>query len=125
MIKVTAAIIEKNGMLLLAKRNKDDPLEGKWEFPGGKIEEGETPEECMKRELHEELGIDAEVGEFICSSQYQYDHISIELFAFKIKAYTGEIVPKDHSEIKWVAPSQFHEYDFPAADKPIIEKLIR
>ncbi len=123
MIKVTAGILENNGKILLAKRNKDDPLKDKWEFPGGKIEESETPEECLKRELHEELGIDAEIGEFLIASKYSYDHISVELFAYRVNSYTGDIIPTDHEEIEWVSPSDFHKYDFPEADKPILDLL--
>lgn len=125
MIKVTAAIIEKEGKVLLAKRNKNDPLRDKWEFAGGKIENGETPEECLKRELHEELGIDAEIGGFLCSSKYSYDHISINLLAYRVKGYTGELNPTDHDAIEWVSPSDFYKYDFPEADKPIIEYLVK
>jgi len=124
MTKVTAAIIEQNGRVLIARRKKDDPLKDKWEFPGGKIEPGESPEECLKRELHEELGIKAEVGEFICSSTYHYDHISIELLAYRIRGFTGNIVPVDHDEIAWVAPKDLAGYDLPAADRPVIEKLL-
>lgn len=125
MIKVTAAVIELEGKILLARRKKDDPLRSKWEFPGGKMEPGESPEECLKRELKEELGIDAEVGEFICSSTYHYDHISIELLAYRIRGFTGDIVPVDHDEIVWAAPEELDGYDFPAADRPVIEKLMR
>lgn len=124
MTKVTAAIIEQDGKVLIARRKKDDPLKDKWEFPGGKIEPGESPEECLKRELHEELGIEAEVGEFICSSTYHYDHISIELLAYRIRGFTGNIVPVDHDEIAWVAPNDLAGYDLPAADRPVIEKLL-
>lgn len=124
MIRVTAGILENRGKVLLAKRNKDDPLKNKWEFPGGKIEEGETPEKCLKRELSEELGIDAEIGEFLCSSKYEYDHVSIELLAYRVNGYSGELKPTDHEEIEWVSPSDFHNYDFPEADKPIIEILM-
>jgi len=70
MVKVTAAIIEKDGKVLIARRRKGSHLEGKWEFPGGKIEQKETPEECLKRELNEEFGIEAQIDEFICSNRY-------------------------------------------------------
>jgi 8-oxo-dGTP diphosphatase len=124
MIRVTAGIIENKGKVLVARRNKDDPLKDKWEFPGGKIEDGETPEECLKRELHEELGIDAEVGTFLCSTKYTYDHISIELLAYNINHFSGDIVLNDHEEIEWVTPSELHNYDFPEADNPIIDRLL-
>lgn len=124
MIRVTAGILENNGRILLAKRSKDDPLKDKWEFPGGKIEKGETPEACLRRELHEELGIDAEIGDFLCAAKHSYDHISVELLFFRVKSYTGDPTPMDHEEIRWVSPSDFHTYDFPEADKPIIQLIV-
>ncbi len=82
MTTVTCAIIEKEGKILIARRAIDQKLAGKWEFPGGKIEDGESPEECLKRELEEEFVIQTDVGEFITSNKHHYDHISIELLAF-------------------------------------------
>jgi 8-oxo-dGTP diphosphatase len=125
MIKVTAAIIEKDGKILIARRKKDDPLKDKWEFPGGKVEDNETPEECLRRELHEELGIDSKVGDFICASKYEYAHISIELLAYKVRYVSGEFKAYDHEELKWISPSDLVKYDFPEADKPIIKKLLK
>ncbi len=123
MIRVTAALIEFKGKFLLAKRKKNDPLRDKWEFPGGKIEPHESPEACLKRELREELGIDAEVGEFFCSSSYEYEHAAIELIVYRIKSFTGEITPRVHEDLAWVSPADFKKYDMLNADKPIIEKL--
>lgn len=123
MIRVAAAVIERDGRVLIARRNREDPLKHKWEFPGGKIERDETPEECLRRELYEELGIDAEIGEFICASRHQYAHISVELLAFSVKKFTGVVRPHDHEEIRWVVPAQFPDYDFPEADLPILERL--
>jgi 8-oxo-dGTP diphosphatase len=125
MIKVTAAILDKDGKILIAKRKKDDPLKKKWEFPGGKVEPGETPEECLVRELEEELGIKSKIGRFVCSSQYKYPHISIDLLAYTVEYISGEFRAIDHEEIKWVKPSELNLYDFPEADKPIMEKLLK
>ena len=69
--KVTAAVIEKDGRILIAKRRIGDRHGGRWEFPGGKIDSGETPEECLKRELREELGIEAEIGELLCKTSFK------------------------------------------------------
>jgi 8-oxo-dGTP diphosphatase len=123
MLKVTAGIIEKDGKILIAKRRKDDPLKDKWEFPGGKIESDETPEECLKRELHEELGIEAEIGEYIASTSHTYIHVSVELLFFKVKSISGNIRAKDHQEVRWTAPDDLDRYDFPEADRPVIEIL--
>ncbi len=125
MITVAVGIIEKDGKILIARRNKDDPLKGKWEFPGGRLEPGETPEDCLKREFLEELGITAQIGNFITSNKHIYQHISIELLAYWVKEYTGGINPIDYEEIRWIAPSELPVYDFPDANKPIVEAVIR
>ncbi|OGH98198.1 MAG: NUDIX hydrolase [Candidatus Melainabacteria bacterium GWF2_32_7] len=124
MQKVTAAVIEKDGKVLIAKRKTGTRLEGKWEFPGGKLECSETPEECLRRELEEELGIDTVVGEFICSSEYEYPHISIELLVYRVKYISGEFKLTDHDEIKWVYPHELANYNLASADIPVVNKLM-
>jgi len=124
MTTVTCAIIENEGKILIARRAKDQKLAGKWEFPGGKVEDGESPEECLKRELEEEFGIQTEVEEFITSNKHHYDHISIELMAFRIKYISGEFTLVDHDEIQWVKPEELLDYDLAEADIPIAKKLI-
>ena len=124
MTKVSAAIIEQKGKILIARRKKSSYLGNKWEFPGGKLEPGETPEECLKRELSEELGIEAEIGEFICSSKHSYRHVTIELSAYKVSHFAGEISLISHDEIKWIFPSELKDYEFPEANAPILRKLM-
>jgi 8-oxo-dGTP diphosphatase len=124
MKKVTAAVLERGGKILIAKRRKGDYLEDKWEFPGGKLEPMETPEECLRRELLEEFGVDTEVGDFICSSSYEYSHISIELLAYKVTYLSGEFLLNSHAEITWIDPAEFPHYDFAEADKPIVSTLL-
>lgn len=123
MIQVTAAVIIKDKKILIAKRKKGDRLAHKWEFPGGKIEPNETPEECLQRELLEEFDIKAEIGEYLCSSCFDYDHVSIELMAYKAQHLSGEFRLNDHDEIRWVLPSELDDFDFAEADKPIVEEL--
>lgn len=122
-IRVTAAILERDEKILIAQRKKGDRLEGKWEFPGGKIEEGESPENCLQRELEEELGIEVEVGEFVCESKYEYPHISICLLAYQTFYLSGEIQLNDHAAVKWVTLKEMQDYDFAPADIPIVEVL--
>lgn len=124
MIKVTAAVIEKDGKILIAKRKKGTRLEGKWEFPGGKLKCNETPEECLKRELQEEFGIETKVEDFICSSEYIYPHISIELLAYRVKYVSGEFFLTDHDEIKWVPIQELNNYEFAPADIPVVNKIM-
>ena len=123
MTTVTCAIIEKDGKILIARRAQDQKLAGTWEFPGGKVEDGESPEECLKRELEEEFGIQAEVGEFITSNKHHYDHISIELLAFHVKYLSGEFTLTDHDTIEWVVPDELFNYDLAEADIPIAELI--
>ena len=123
MVIVTAAVIEKEGRILIARRKKGWRHAGKWEFPGGKIEPGETPEECQRRELREELAIEAEVGEFICSSTYAYPHATIQLLVYRASHVSGEFTLHDHQEIRWVLPDELLQYEFPEADKPVVDRL--
>ena len=122
---VTAAIIENKGSILIAKRKKGDRLEDKWEFPGGKLESNETPQECLKRELMEEFSVDTEVADFFFSTTYNYDHSSIRLDAYRVLYKSGKFLLKDHDAIEWVAPSDFYKYEFAPADIPIVEKLVQ
>ena len=102
-VKVTAAVLEKDGKYIIAQRKRSDPLSGKWEFPGGKIEPGETPEVCLARELKEELDIEVVVGEYLGSNVHHYDHISIELMAYRATWVGGTITVKDHHDYRWVS----------------------
>ncbi len=124
-IKVTAGVIEKDGRVLIALRRRGDgPFERRWEFPGGKVEPGETNEECLERELYEELGIRARVGEFLCTSRHDYGHLAVELLAYRVSSYRGAIVLNDHEEVRWVTHRELTDYDFPEADIPIIHHLL-
>ena len=122
MIEVTAAIINKNGRVLIAQRKAAGKLPYKWEFPGGKIESGETPEECLKREMEEEFSIDVSVGEYLGESIYHYDHGSIRLIAYRTTWNEDEIEIKAHKAIKWVKIGELKDYDFAPADIPFVEK---
>ncbi|MFI5294476.1 MAG: 8-oxo-dGTP diphosphatase MutT [Thermodesulfovibrionales bacterium] len=123
MVKVVAGVIERDGKVLIVRRMKGDKLGNKWEFPGGKLESGETPEEALRRELREELDIETEVGAFICSSSYEYPHITVELLAYRVRLLSGEITLHVHDASAWVAPERLDTFDFPAANKAIIEEL--
>ncbi|MEX0940399.1 MAG: (deoxy)nucleoside triphosphate pyrophosphohydrolase [Candidatus Babeliales bacterium] len=123
--KVIAAVIKKDGKFLIAQRAKEDPLKGKWEFPGGKLEKGETFHECLARELFEELGITATIGEYICSSKFSYKGKPMEMLAFVVTSYEGEIQLKEHSAITWINIDEFENYPFPDPDLPIIKHLIQ
>lgn len=120
---VTAAIIIDNGKILIAQRADNQKLAGKWEFPGGKVEPGETPKECLVREIREELGIAIEAEEFFAESIYRYETGTIKLIAYKARWLDGEYKLSVHSQIKWVGPNELDRYDFAPADIPIIRKI--
>ena len=123
-IRVTAAILEKDGKILIAKRKTGDKLfAGLWEFPGGKVEEDESPEECMARELKEELDIEVEVGELITSNKHRFPNGIIELLAYRVQHICGNFVLNDHDEIKWITIDEISKFDFPPANTPIINYL--
>ena len=122
-VKVTAAILVKDSMILIAQRGPESHQANKWEFPGGKVEVGETPEECLKREMMEEFQIDVSVDEYIGSNVCHYDCISIELMAFRTHWISGNLTLKDHLAFEWVKVTELNQYDFAPADVPFVEKL--
>jgi 8-oxo-dGTP diphosphatase len=125
MKKVTAAILINNGKVLIAKRKATEKLGNMWEFPGGKIEDGETPEECLKREIREEFNIDIEVGNFFGESIYQYKHGAFQLLAFFASWKNGDLSPTVHEEYRWVPIKELSKFDFLPADIPLVNKLER
>lgn len=125
MKRVTAAVLEKDGKILLAQRKRGDALAGKWEFPGGKLEPGETPEACLRRELREEFGVETEIGAFVCSSEFEYKHAKIELLVYRARHLSGEFRLNDHDAIAWVRPEELAGYDLASADIPVVEILLK
>lgn len=124
MKRVTAAVLEKDGKILLAQRKRGDALAGKWEFPGGKLEPGETPEACLRRELREEFGVETEIGAFVCSSEFEYKHARIELLVYRARHLSGEFRLNDHDAMAWVRPEDFSGYDLASADLPVVKVLL-
>ena len=122
---VTAAILEKDGKILIARRRADDHQANKWEFPGGTVEPHETPQVCLKREMQEEFGITVAVGRFLGESVYRYDHGAIRLMAYRASWESGKIALNDHVAYRWVSPEHLSDYDFAPADIPFVEKLQR
>jgi 8-oxo-dGTP diphosphatase len=125
LVKVSAAICVKDHQVFIAQRRPADFLGGYWEFPGGKIKADETPEQCLIRELKEELNIDICVGKRIGSHIHHYDHISIELIAFSAEVIKGEIVLREHADCKWVNINDLSRFKFSAADIPFVKMIKR
>ncbi len=118
------AIIKRKGKILIARRQKNDPLKGKWEFPGGKITGGETHEQCLRREIREELDIDIEVGNLLYSTKHTYNHIAVELFFYNATYLSGEIKTTEYSDILWVEKTDLQKYTFPEANFPLLQTFI-
>ncbi|WP_275298432.1 (deoxy)nucleoside triphosphate pyrophosphohydrolase [Clostridium sp. YIM B02555] len=123
MIDVVAAILTKEDRILIAKRKEDKSQGGLWEFPGGKVEPGEEPEESLVRELKEEMEIEVAVKEHVADSIYDYGNIQVRLIAFKAEILSGDIILNDHSEYRWILISEMDNFIFAPADIPIVEKL--
>ena len=124
MKRVTAAVIEREGKVLLARRRSPSGLGGKWEFPGGTIEPGENPEQCLARELREELGIESEVGEFIARSRVSTNDLRLELLAFRVRSFRGEARASVHDELRWVEPRELSSFDLAEADRRLLPMVL-
>lgn len=122
-LPVIAAIIRQDDQVLLCQRKKG-ALAGKWEFPGGKIENGETPEECIVREIHEELGIQIEVDGIYQAVHKHYEHGDFLIISYIARHVEGEISLHVHSDCAWVEVERLLEYDLAEANIPIAESLI-
>jgi len=121
---VAAALILRGGEVLIGQRRPDQPMALQWEFPGGKIESGESPEQALARELSEELGIAAEVGPRVTRIRHNYRHGgAVDLQFFAVNQFTGEIENRIFHQLKWVRLEELTEYDFLAADRGLIRDL--
>ena len=119
MIEVVAAIIKENDKYLIARRASHKEQAGKWEFPGGKIEIGETPEIALKRELQEELNVGSVIGRFIESSVCDIGNMIIRLMAYEVNLLSHEFNLSDHDDIVWVSLDDIDHYEMSAADVAI------
>jgi 8-oxo-dGTP diphosphatase len=123
MLRVAAAVIEHEGRVLIARRASGKAHAGLWEFPGGKIEPGETPEQCLARELREEFGATCAIGEHVVTSTYHDAGGAIELLAFRTRCLAGAFMPTEHAEVRWVPPGDLAAFDFSPADLAIVACL--
>lgn len=121
---VAAALILRGDEVLVCQRKAGAPMGLKWEFPGGKLEPGESPEQALKRELHEELGIEAAVGTRIAHLRHTYrSGGAVDLQFFAVHSFEGEIVNQIFEDVRWVPLRTLPEYDFLAADRDLVRDL--
>jgi len=121
--EIVIAAIENDGKFLLGKRPPTGLLGGLWEFPGGKIEPGETHEQALVRECDEELGVRVRVGGMVANVKHAYTHLRVTLNVYRCRVVSGKPKAKTHTELRWVAPSEFDEFAFPKANHKFIDLL--
>ena len=121
---VAAALILRGEEVLICQRRPDQPMALKWEFPGGKIEPGETPEEALARELDEELGIDAEIGSRVAHTRHTYrSGGAVDLQFFAVHFFRGDVTNRIFHDVRWIPLRELTAYDFLAADRELIRDL--
>ncbi len=126
-LRVVCALIERDGHVLMAQRPAHKHLGGKWEFPGGKIEPGETPEAALHRELHEELGVTIELLRPLAPHTHAYATVTVQLIPFVVRLLPGSPAPHthEHAALRWVTAAELTSLDLPEADLPIIADYLR
>ena len=121
-IEVVAAIIYKDEAYFVTQRGYGE-FEGMWEFPGGKIEPGESSEDALKREIQEELGIDITIDEFLCTTNYDYPSFHLTMHCYICSIEAGEIVLREHKSARWLRPEELGSVKWLPADKDVIDVL--
>ncbi len=122
---VTAGILIQDGRILICQRRQGSWGEYKWEFPGGKVEDEEAPQESLRRELKEELAVDPEIGPLLCRLRHRYPDREVELYVFHILSYTGEVRNTQFESIRWATRQELLRFDFLDADQILVERLAR
>jgi len=123
MIQVVAAVIKRGNRFLIARRAAHKAMPGKWEFPGGKVEAGESLEAALEREIFEEFGVRIRTGHYLTTAVHEYRDFTIELIAYYADYLEGEFSLTDHDRIAWVRKEDFPDYDLAEADLPVVHKL--
>ena len=124
-IVVAAAILQREGKILLTRRKCEAHQGGLWEFPGGKQEQGETLEQCLQRELKEEIDIEIGAVKHFYVLRYHYPEKEVELHFFSCSIFQGDPKPLESIEMVWVPKGELAFYEFPAADRPVLKKILQ
>lgn len=126
MITVAAGILKQDERILICQRKRTGAFPLQWEFPGGKVEAGEDAQTCVKRELREELAIEADIGTEVSAFQYTYPNgFQVSLVFFQVSGYTGEMANQAFEQILWVEPRELLSYDFLEADRTLVARIAR
>lgn len=121
-IEVVAAVIYKDGAYFATQRGYGE-FEGMWEFPGGKIEPGESPEDALKREIQEELGIDITIDKFLCTTEYDYPSFRLTMHCYLCRVELGMIELREHKSARWLTVDMLDSVEWLSADLEVVEKL--
>ncbi len=124
-IRVVAAEIEKDGCFLITQRMSKAVLPDLWEFPGGRVERGETNQEALAREIKENLGVEVEVGLLSLHVSHEYAEYTLDLLVFKATITEGEPQPIGVQSFRWVPPTEFGQFQFPGADQQTVDALLK
>lgn len=124
MVHVVGAAIVRGGLVLAARRGPGRQLSGLWEFPGGKVEPGESPSVALAREIREELSIDVQVGTHLDTTTHPYEFATVTLETYFATMTSGEPTASEHSELRWCAPDDLEHLDWAPADIPAVRKLL-
>ena len=124
MINVTCGIIEFENKILVTQRSSTMSLPGKWEFPGGKIEQLESPEACLKREIYEELNLHVEIKQPLSPNQHRYGNRVILLIPFVCKLVGGKLILREHAQFVWATRDELNDFDWADADVPILNEYL-
>ncbi len=122
-IEVVGAVFVKSGKILAARRGGAMALPGLWEFPGGKVEPGESPIDALRRELAEELKVNVEVKQYLTTTDYEYEFGVVSLSTYYVELRGTEPVLTEHSEVRWLAPSELFDVEWAPADVPAVRML--
>ncbi|MET3558776.1 8-oxo-dGTP diphosphatase [Streptococcus rupicaprae] len=122
-IQVVAAAIKKNGKYFCAQRPEGKSLGGLWEFPGGKLESGESPEEALVREIQEEFASVIQILSYINEASYDYDFGTVIMKTYEAELLSGELTLLEHQNSTWLAPSELHQLNWAPVDRPAVDLL--